>query len=369
MTWLVDCLGARVEQALARTQLQNALAALFSQWRQHLVNLLAVSAGLFVLWQATPASHPGMWRAYANWALPVVCIGYLLVLVQRLRADYLHLKSDWLSVQPIAFEARLRWLRTRAALRSCAELVVLSFIQAHLFGGQSASALLLIGACGTAVVIQLAPSFGTSTLTASVVAQASYAAADRPALQAWFYSEIPGAARRRWWWLAVALMVPMSSSLIIIGLLAIAVAAALRAYGVLQANAKTLFDTSRLLQSQPLPPRMLFRAAMAFVARALVPSATVLLGLLVLICQFRAMSFWLLPLGLLLAVLVAATALHFAFGYRLTALHSLRRARAATGCVLAFALLLQMLAPAIPLFCIALWRFHYLRGMRALEIK
>lgn len=370
MNPLIDGLGARVELALAQTRLYNALNYARTQWRQHLGNALAIAAALTVFWWHSPLKlSPGAWRDYANWALLVLCIGYFGLLAHRMRVELNLMASDWLSVQPVPLPERLRWLRTRLALRCSVELLLLSLLQRQFFGQSSGAMVLLLGALGSGLIIYLLPALPQPRLFTATRAQARYAAVDRPALLAWFQSEILTAANLRWWWLAVALLVPMSSPLLAIAILATVIAAALRAFAVLHACAQTLFHVSRLLQSQPLQPALMYRAALGFAARALTPSMAVLLVLLALVCHYQSLSLWLVPVGLIAAVLVAGTTLHFAFAYRHTPLNAMRRARAATLYCLAFALFTQMLAPALPLLCLALWRFFYLRGLRALEIK
>ena len=367
---LVDGLGARVELALAGAHLRNWLTQMHAQWRQHAFNALALSGALIALfWRSVSAPAPQSWQAYANWSLTALCIGYFLVLTKRVRGELGQSQSDWLSVQPIMLSARLRWLRTRAALRASGALLLLGAVQGYCFGIESGARLWLIGALGSALIIQIAPLIPLSNQRrdARSLVQLSYANPHRAALQAWFYSAVMSAARMRWWWLVVALLVPMSSSLLLIAALALLVAATLRAYAVVHACAHTLHHASVLLQSQPMRPSLLYRAAGRFLLGALMPSLAVLVTLLLLLCLVNSLSLWLVPAAIVLGMLVAGSALHFAFGHRHEPLRSLRRTRTATLLCISLALFAQMLMPLLPLLCLALWRYHYLRGQRALE--
>ena len=370
MTTLSESLGARVELALAKTYAQNWLAQLRAQWRQHAFNSVAVICALTaVFWRAAQGHAPHAWHDYANFALIGFCAGYLLILAHRLRCEVKKIRRDWLCVQPVAQAARMRWLRTRAAIRASVELFLLGVLQQQLFG-ENAALTWIIGGLGSALIIQFVPALAPSThyAHAKPLSQARYASIHRPAIQAWFHSEVMTAARMRWWWMAVALLVPMSSSLAFVATLALVVAAVLRIYAVLHACALSLHQASCLLQSQPMQPSMLYRAAWRFLLQGVAPSSLVLAALLALLCVVKALSLWMVPAALLTGVFVSGSALHFAFGHRLEPLNSLRRVRMATLWCLSLALLAQMAAPILPLVCLALWRYHFVRGQRALEL-
>lgn len=375
-----------VDGCAAQMQLKNLISRLRKQIRAHAVNaaLLIIAISLLIFWQGKAHNlAPPKWlhgyELHLSSALVLMLLGTLFL---RFTRGVAAMQSDWLAVQPIAPAQRMRWLRTLIAARSSLELMTYSIFAALLCGINYGLGILAIGAGLSLIMLILLPHWQTRRqvkktrhATASVhsaglshpKSQDSSAAAHAKTtktapLQAWFASAVPRASRLRWWWLIPLLSLPMGSKIMMIAAVFAGFLALSRFASVCSALSSALADISKLTQTTPLKPALLYRAALLFSAQGAFILALVTLALAMMPAPTRIAAI----VGVV-GLLLLGTALHFGFGYRLQPKNSGLRSRASIMIALLLGLTANSLPIAIPIVCLSLWFWLYRRGARVIN--
>jgi len=370
-----------VDGCAAQMRLENLISRLRKQIRAHAVNaaLLMIAISLLLFWQGKAHNlAPPKWlhgfELHLSSALVLMVLGAIFLRFNRGLAAS---QSDWLSVQPIALAQRMRWLRTLIAARSSLELCAYSLFAAWLCGIFYGVGVLAVGAGLSLITLimlahwQLAHQAKNTRRAAldtrrkksleKATAQASKARNTAP-FNAWFASAIPRLSRLRWWWLIPLLSLPMGSKIMLIAAALSVFLALSRFASVCSALSRALAEISKLTQTTPLKPSMLYRAALIFSAQ----------GALILALTAIALALTPAPSSIaaivsVVGLLLLGTALHFGFGYRLQPKNSALRSRASIMIALVLGLTANSLPIAVPIVCLSLWFWLYRRGARVIN--
>ncbi len=375
-----------VDARAAQMQLENLFSRLRKQIRAHAVNaaLLISTISLLVFWQGKAHNlAPPKWllgfELHLSSALVLMLLGAIFL---RFTRGIAAMQNDWLAVQPIASAQRMRWLRTLIAVRIIFELAAYSLFAALLCGINYGLGVLGIGAGLSLIMLILLPHWQLmrqAKKARHAIASVHSASVSRPKsqefsaaahakiakaapFQAWFASAVPRASRLRWWWLIPLLSLPMGSKIMLIAAAFAGFLALSRFAAVCSALSSALADTSKLTQTTPLKPVMLYRAALLFSAQ----------GALILALVTFALALTPAPTSIaaivgVVGLLLLGTALHFGFGYRLQPKNSALRSRASIIISLLLGLTANSLPIAVPFVCLSLWFWLYRRGARVIN--
>ena len=378
-----------VDACAALMRLKNQVARLRKQFRMHAVNvsLLIVALSLFLLWpgQFTRLARPNWLRGFELHLSVLLVLMLLGQLYLRFRRGIAELSADWLASQPIALSQRVSWLRAKIAARSVVALGVYSALAAWLMGSVYGSGVLLFGAgLGVVTLILLArrpivqqekialpaaPSRLGKGIPAHDVIKvnaSSAAVPDVPAeahaaapFYAMFASAIPRLSNLSWWWLLPLLLLPMGSNFVVIAAIIFGFLILTRFLSVCTALVFALAQISKLTQTMPLRPVLLYQAALYFSTQG-----ALLVALIAVAVGLAAGSFGVAVVVVFAGLLLLATALHFGFGYRSEPLVCATRTRAGLLIALSLSLTANSLPPLLPVVCALLWFWLYRRGCR-----
>ena len=370
-------------------RLENRVTRLRKQFRMHAVNagLLIVALSLLLLW---PGKFTGLARP--NWLLglemhlSVVLVLMLLgQLYLRFKRGIAALNADWLAAQPIALSQRVSWLRAKIAARSVVELGVYSALAAWLMGRVYGSGVLVFGAGLSVITLILlaqpatvrqekiaqptapgpqgkstsAHNFSNANASGAAAAQSPAKTHDAAPFNAMCASAIPRLSNLRWWWLLPLLLLPMGSNFVVVAAIISGFLILSRFVSVCTALVFALAQISKLTQTMPLRPVLLYQAALYFSTQG-----ALLVALIAVAVGLAAGSFGVAVVVAFAGLLLLATALHFGFGYRSEPLVCAARTRAGLLIALSLGLTVNSLPPLLPVVCALLWFWLYRRGCR-----